>query len=186
VALGLVVLAGCSSPEPEVPSADESDDELPRPNDFFLLGASGRVVNATIGERAVIGPFVNVARYDEEGGIVVRGVMFGKPVSLSVGPARVGGLWGAEPLRTEVRRQEKRLHVEGLVRGRIADLWIGPEAVTGTIGPCGYDLARRGRVYEGASSCGGQVELVSVQIPETFAAWGDAAFTAMIAMFLTG
>jgi hypothetical protein len=185
VALGLVVLSGCPREEADFPSLEDAEGDSWRPNDFYLLGASGRVLNVTVGENAAIGPLVNVGRYIEEDGPVLRGVMFGKPVSLSFGPTQVAGLWGSEPLRAEVRRQEKRLHIEGLVRGRIADLGLGPDAITGTIGVCGYDLARRGRIYEGTTSCGGQVELVSLQVPETLAAWGDVASATLVAMLLT-
>jgi len=184
----LLAFPACSFVEPETPSQEELYAEQSTPNDYFFRGGDGRVINATIGPRSAIGPFVNVAHVahvDEEEGQALRGVMFGKPVLLSLSPGHAIGLWGAEPMRVEVHRQEKRLHVEGLVRSKITDLWIGPETMTGTIGSCGFDLTRKGPAYEGTSSCNDQIELNSVVIPGSLLAWDDAAFGAMMALLLS-
>ncbi|WP_281333135.1 hypothetical protein [Polyangium sp. 6x1] len=186
LALALLAPASCGYEEPDMPSQEALYDEPWRPNDFFLQGSGGHVVHATIGEGTAIGPVVNVGLYAEDDAKALRGLVLGKTLSASVRGAEVEGLWGAEPLRLRMTRMEKRLHVEGLLRGRITDLWIGPEAITGTVGLCGFDLARRGHIYEGSLRCGGSMELVSVRVPETFATWGETASAAMVAMLLTG
>jgi hypothetical protein len=185
VLLGLSALPGCAREEAEFPSQEELYGEQYNPNDFLLLGGDGRVVNATVGQAGVLGPDVNVGRYAEGDGQAVRGVMFPRPVNLSVTRTGAEGLWGTEPVRVRVTRQEKKLRVEGLVRGRITDLWVGPQAITGSIGTCGYDVERRGRVYEGTYSCTGRVQQVTVQVPETLGQWSDAAFGATLVMLLS-
>jgi hypothetical protein len=186
-ALALLALASCVHEEAETPSQESLYDEPERPNDFFLQGSGGHVVHATIGAGTAIGPVVNVGLYAEDDGTFLRGLMLGKTLSAAVKGPEVEGLWGAEPMRLRVTRMEKRHHVEGLLRGRITDLWIGPDAITGTVGLCGLDLAaRRGRVYEGSLRCGGSMEMVSVRIPEALARWGQTASAAMVAMLLTG
>ncbi len=186
VALALLAPASCVYEEADTPSQETLYGQPWSPNDFFLLGSGNHVVNATIGEKTAIGPVVNVGLYAEDDGPVFRGLLLGITLSASVRGPHVEGLWGAEPLRLRVTRMEKRTHVEGLLRGRITDLWIGPEAITGTVGPCGFDLAKRGRVYEGSLRCGGPMERVSVRIPEALSSWGETASAAMVAMLLTG
>jgi hypothetical protein len=185
VLLGLSALPGCAHEDAEFPAQEELYGEQYNPNDFLLLGADGRVVNATVGQGGVLGPDVNVGRYAEEDGQAVRGVMFRRPVNLSVTPSGAEGLWGTEPVRVRVTRQEKKLRVEGLVRGRMADVWVGPQEITGSIGSCGYDVERRGRVYEGTYSCGARVQQVTVQVPETLGRWSDPAFGATLVMLLS-
>jgi hypothetical protein len=184
VALGLSALPGCTHEEADFPSQEELYGEQYNPNDFLLLGGDGQVVNATVGGNGVLGPEVNVGLYAEGDGQALRGVMFRRPVNLKVAQSGAEGLWGTEPMRVRVTRQEKKLRVEGLVRGRIADVWVGPDALSGSIGSCGYDVARRGRVYEGTYSCGGRVQQVTVQVPETFGRWSDAGFGAALVMLL--
>lgn len=186
LALSLLAPASCVYEEPNTPSQEALYDEPARPNDFFLQGSGGHVVHATIGEGTAIGPVVNVGLYAEDDGKVLRGLMLGKTLSAEVRGPEVEGLWGAEPIRLRVTRMEKRLHVEGLLRGRITDLWIGPEAITGTIGLCGIDVTRRGQIHEGSLRCGGSMEMVSVRIPEALSGWGETASAAMVAMLLTG
>ncbi|UQA58392.1 hypothetical protein [Polyangium aurulentum] len=185
VGLGLLALPGCAHEEADFPSQEELYGEQYNPNDFLLLGSGGQVVNATVGEEGVIGPEVNLGRYTEDDGQALRGVMFRRPVSLKISRAEAEGLWGTEPVRVRVTRQEKKLRVEGLVRGRMTDVWIGPQQLSGSIGSCGYDVERRGRVYEGSYSCGGRVQQVTVQVPETFGRWGDAGFGAALVMLLS-
>lgn len=181
----LLALPGCAHEEADFPSQEELYGEQYNPNDFLLLGGDGRVVNATVGREGVLGPEVNVGLYAEDEGQALRGVMFRRPVNLSVGRGAAEGLWGTEPLRVRVTRQEKKLRVEGLVRGRMADVWVGPDALTGSIGTCGYDVERRGRVYEGTYSCGARVQQVTVAVPETFGRWSDAGFGAALVMLLS-
>jgi len=162
-------------------------DELRGPNDFYLLGSARGAVNVTIGERSAIGPTMNlVLATEEDGDVALRGLALGKTLVASIHGAELEGLWGSEPIRLRVTRHEKRLHVEGLLRGRITDLWVGPETVTGTSGPCGYDLARRGPVYEGTARCGSGMELLSLQVPESLTSFGQVGSMALLAVLLTG
>lgn len=184
VPLALSGLPGCAHEEADFPSQEELYGEQYNPNDFVLLGGDGRVVNATVGGEGVLGPEVNLGLYAEDEGQALRGVMFRRPVNLNVSRGGAEGLWGTEPVQVRVTRQEKKLRVEGLVRGRMTDVWVGPEALTGSIGSCGYDVERRGRVYEGTYSCGGRVQQVMVAVPETFARWSDAGFGAALVMLL--
>src|SRR5690349_3069561 len=110
----LIAASGCTFVDPETPSQEELYPQQFTPNDYIFRGGDGRVVNATFGPRAAIGPSVNVARVDDEDGPALRGVVFGKALVLSLSRARAVGLWGSEPLRVEVHRQEKRIRVEGL------------------------------------------------------------------------
>jgi hypothetical protein len=180
----LLVLAGCTRQEPDLPLQDELYGPEYSPNDFFLLGAGGQVVHATVGAEGLIGPNVNLGRYVEEQGEALRGVMFGKPVLVNVEETFAEGLWGTEPLRLRVSRHEEKLRVTGLVRGKITDIWIGPQEIAGTIGASGYDLTQQGRFYEGTMSSGGRIQQVTVQVPETFSSYGDAAFATALVMLL--
>lgn len=182
VTLALLAPAGCA---PQAP-ADSAEPEPSNPHDFMAFGAADHAINATIGERAAIGPLVNVRLEDDREGEALRGVMFGKSLSLSIKQNRVDGLWGADRLETEVRRQEKRIHLEGLLRGRAIDLWIGPDAITGSLGASGYDLARKGILYEGTVTTSGQIENFTLKIPESLHTWSDPAFATLLAMLLAG
>lgn len=180
-----VLCAGCSHEEAEFPSQEELYAEPFLPNDYVLTSSSGHVVNARVSPEGLIGPTINLSLVREDNEPMLRGLMFGAAVNAALSPALVSGLWGPNPLRLSVERMERRLHVEGIVRAQIVDLWIDPDAISGTIGTTGYDLHRKAMRYEGSRNAGKAMELVSVQIPESLASFGDSAFAALVVMLLS-
>ncbi|HEX8440960.1 MAG TPA: hypothetical protein VF697_38110, partial [Archangium sp.] len=74
----------------------------------------------------------------------------------------------------------------GTFAGNLTHLRLSREELTGTVGPCGYDLkATEDGGYQGSRSCGGPPERpVVLAIPPALAQQGPAMTLATLALLL--
>lgn len=182
-----LVLAGCGPS----PAADTlaHDDILSAagPSEFLLLTARGELVSADFEAERVLGPDVSLSLYgrgDGRAGQAIRGIAFGRTVSITVDDQGATGVVGAMPLSLSVTRANTGLRARGLVAGALTDYRLDERQLTGVIGRCNYELTRAGRFYEGSRSCGDRPHRVTVRLPRALPTWSDAARAATMALLL--
>jgi hypothetical protein len=178
-----LVGAGCMEDEPAPNFPDEPEEAL---EDMALHAEHGTTVTARVEGSDITGPDVKLGRYREPEGGAMRGVAFGKPVSLTVDPGRVTGIVGMTPLDVAVAREGRTLRLTGLVRGVLSDFRIDPLAARGNLGRCAYELVRDGTGYAGRRSCGAGTERVRLRVPDALASWQDSERAAALAVVFGG
>lgn len=102
-------------------------------------------------QAAAVGPGIHLVR--DEG--AVRGRAFGHSVALRVRGERVEGLVGALPARLSPPGEGDAPWLEGTVLGAPVQLRRDARGLTGTVGPCTYELAPSAEGYAGRRSCTG-------------------------------
>ncbi|WP_338871756.1 hypothetical protein [Myxococcus stipitatus] len=101
----------------------------------------------------------------------VQGQAFGRPVNLTEKDDVLQGTYGQKPVNLKVTDHEDILLAVGTFGGQVTDLRVSPEEVSGTAGPCSYELliTRHDR-YEGWRTCGDRKDnKVSLYIPSSLA-----------------
>ena len=83
----------------------------------------------------------------------LRGRAYGKTVSLSLQDNEVGGTVGSQLARLNLETKGDVTEAQGNFAGSLTRLHLGPEAPTGTVGRCSYDLkATKNGDYQGKFS----------------------------------
>lgn len=126
------------------------------------LQTPARDISVQIAPDFVMGSDVRLVR-DET---AVRGRASGRSVFVRLGEDELEGLVGSQPARLSWLEQEGTLRLEGTLSGGPVGLELGPERLTGTAGPCTYDLEYQDEAYVGVRVCGtGGRQPVSVVLP---------------------
>lgn len=188
LSLGALSVGAACGPAPaaDAPAREEIFGAA-GPGEFILLAATGELVSADIEPGRVLGPDVNLGVYAPDsgrGGQTLRGVAFNQAVSVTATGQGATGIVGAMPLQLSVTRAEDGLRARGLVAGALSDYRLDERQLTGVIGRCSYELARSGRYYEGARSCGGRPHQVTVLLPRGLSSWSDAALATALGLLL--
>ncbi|AUX23918.1 hypothetical protein SOCEGT47_044480 [Sorangium cellulosum] len=182
-----LALAGCG-PAPEAGSPAHDDIfSAAGPSELIVLTAQGELVSADFEPGRVLGPDVSLslhARDDGSAGRAIRGIAFGRTVSVTADDQGATGVVGAAPLALSVTRADTGLRARGLVAGALSDYRLDERQLTGVIGRCSYELTRVGRVYEGSRRCGDQPHRVTVLLPRALPSWSDAARAATLGLLL--
>lgn len=130
---------------------------------------------------SIVGPDVRLVR-DEA---AVRGRAFGRSVFLQIRPGTVEGTLGAQPMWLTWREKEGTLLLEGSLIGSPVGLEVGPERLTGSVGPCVYDLESQDEAYTGVRVCGtGDPQRVSVSLPSRLPVRGSPMLATALALLL--
>jgi hypothetical protein len=187
--LSLAVLSatvvGCEHRDPNFPSQEELYD-VPEAPDVLLVRSEGKFFSVKVGDRDLVGPDVRLSIYSEPTDSAVRGVLWGRPVSLHVGKASASGVVASTPFQLSVRREGNALRAVGSVSWEDSDFTLTREGFKGSVAKCEYDLRRiEPLLYEGQRSCNGPGELVTVQIPEELSRWGDVGSATALALLLS-
>lgn len=117
---------------------------------FLRLQTPTQDVSVQVSPESIVGSDVRLVR-DEK---VVRGRASGRSVFLRLTQGQLDGLMGAQPLRLTSSEQEGGSLLEGTLLGAPVDLEFGPKQLTGSVGPCTYDLEYRDEAYVGVRTCG--------------------------------
>jgi hypothetical protein len=107
-------------------------------------------------------------------------------VFLGLNGKELGGTVGRELTRLSFEDEGGVTHARGSFYGRVSELNISAEELTGTVGACSYDLkATKDGSYVGSRSCGGVPERpVILDIPPALAKQGTAMTLATLGLIL--
>jgi hypothetical protein len=167
------------------PAADDGDDEEERdPNAFAARAGGTSLVLLRVDGKHILGPNVNLGRYHEEEGRVIRGQVEGSIAELMIREDGVIGTLDNNPVRLRVERAGNAIEVAGLVPGRVSRFKIDEEGLRGNIGGCGYNLQRAPGGFAGRRFCGGSADNFTLELPDTMASWSDAEIAAVLVLFL--
>jgi len=149
---------------------------------YLYLRTPNAAISARVTEDGVSGPDVQLSR----DGKTLRGRVFGQTVFLGLNGQELGGTVGQELTRLSFENKDGVTQARGSFYGRLAELNISKEALTGTVGMCSYDLkATEDGGYSGSRSCGGPPERpVMLAIPPALAQQGTAMTLATLGLIL--
>ncbi|HYO57070.1 hypothetical protein [Archangium sp.] len=149
---------------------------------YLYLRTPGAAITARVTGDSVSGPDLQLSR----DGKTLRGRAFGQTVFLGLNGQELGGTVGRELTRLRFEDKDGVTQARGSFYGRLSELNISAEALTGTVGACSYDLkATEDGGYVGSRSCGGQPERpVVLAIPPALARQGPAMTLATLGLIL--
>ena len=102
----------------------------------------------------------------------LRGRAFGRPVNVTLGDDRIGGIYRGGPVDIRLTETGDTLEARGSFGGQLTNIKLNPQGLTGTVGRCSYQLkaAPQADRYQGSRSCGYGVENpVTLSIPPAIA-----------------
>ncbi|MCY1073485.1 hypothetical protein [Archangium lansingense] len=157
-------------------AAAQSEDQ------YLFLRTPNAAITARVTGDSVTGPDVQLSR----DGKTLRGRAFGQTVFLGLNGQELGGTVGRELTRLSFEDKGGVTHARGSFYGRLTELNLSKEALTGTVGACSYDLkATQDGSYSGSRSCGGAPERpVVLDIPPALAQQGTAMTLATLGLIL--
>ncbi|WP_375760815.1 hypothetical protein [Corallococcus exercitus] len=122
-------------------------------------------VRASVGAQGLQGPDLRLQMSDD----ALKGQAFQRPVDLKLSDRRIQGTVDQKPVNLTVAERPDVVEVMGTFAGQPSSLTLSPDALTGSVGPCGYNLVieRDRKHYRGTRACGDERENgVSVAIPK--------------------
>jgi hypothetical protein len=157
--------------DPDAPPAQEPDAPERDEGQFLRVQTAQRDVSVRISPESAVGPGVQLVRDDA----AVRGRAAGQSVYLRIvkGRGELDGLVGSEPAWiSSASKKGSSLRLEGTFGGDTLELDVDPQGLSGTVGPCTYDLDFKDEAYQGVRVCDGERQHVWVfltpGIPEQF------------------
>lgn len=149
---------------------------------YLFLRTPNAAITARVTGDSVSGPDLQLSR----DGKTLRGRAFGQTVFLGLNGKELGGTVGRELTRLSFEDKDGVTQARGSFYGRLTELNISDEELTGTVGPCSYELrATRDGSYVGSRSCGGPPERpVRLSIPPALAQQGSAMTLATLGLIL--
>jgi hypothetical protein len=150
---------------------------------YLYLRTPDGASSLRVTEDSLLGPDIQVTRDGDS----LRGRAYGEVVFLNLGEDELGGSVGERLSRLSFEREGNTLKARGTFGGDLTRLEISPEALSGTVGPCSYDLEASEAGYTGARSCGGPPERpVVLAVPPELANQGPAMTLAALALLMGG
>ncbi|WP_148282368.1 hypothetical protein [Corallococcus coralloides] len=135
-------------------------------NDTLELRTSQKTVRASVDAQGLQGPDLKLQLSDN----ALTGQAFQRPVDLKLSGRHIEGTVGEKPVELTVTARPDVVETMGTFAGQPSSLTLSPDALTGSVGPCGYNLIieRDRRHYRGTRACGDQRENdVLVSIPKS-------------------
>ncbi|WP_147445432.1 hypothetical protein [Corallococcus aberystwythensis] len=125
-------------------------------NDTVELRTPGTTVRASVDAQGLQGPEVKLRMTDS----ALQGQAFERPVDLKLSDQRIQGTVDQKPVDLTVRERPEVVEMMGTFAGQPSSLTLSPDALTGSVGPCGYNLIieRDRKHYRGTRACGDQRE----------------------------
>lgn len=121
-------------------------------------------VRATVDAQGLQGPDLRLQLSDT----ALKGQAFQRPVDLKLSDQRIQGTVDQKPVDLTVRERPGVVEALGTFAGQPSSLTLSPDELTGSVGPCGYNLIieRDRKHYRGTRACGNERENdVYVAIP---------------------
>jgi hypothetical protein len=164
--LGVLLLClgtAAGAQEAEAPRAEEQEPEAPEQDEeqFLRVQTAKRDVSVRISPESAVGPSVQLVR--DSG--AVRGRAAGQSVYLRIekGMGELDGLVGSQPAWISSASQKgSSLRLEGTFGGGTLKLGVSEKELSGTVGPCTYDLDFKDEAYQGVRVCDGERQHVWV------------------------
>ena len=165
--LGVLLLclgtaAGARGPEaPPAPEQEPEEAAERGEGQFLRVQTAKQDVSVRISSESAVGPGVQLVR--DEG--AVRGRAAGQSVYLRIakGKGELDGLVGSEPAWiSSASKKGSSLRLEGTFGGGTLALDVSAKELTGTVGPCTYDLDFKDEAYQGVRVCDGERQHVWV------------------------
>ncbi|RKH11619.1 hypothetical protein D7Y13_32675 [Corallococcus praedator] len=150
-------------------------------DDIVELKTPRTTVRASVDAQGLQGPDLRLRMTND----ALRGQAFQRPVDLKLSDQRIQGTVGQEPVNLSVRERPGVVEMAGNFAGQPSSLTLSPDELTGSVGPCGYNLIieRDRKHYSGTRACGDQREdNVHLAIPESLGE--DSASGRMAALSL--
>jgi hypothetical protein len=157
----------------------------PRPGGELVVYANGEATSMRIeGDRAW-GPAAELKRFDD----AYRGTLQGHVVDLHFTDDRVHGTVGSTRNDFYVSTVDGKVHVQGLVNGRVSTFDVDADAIAGSFGNCSYEMKRKAETddYFGYRSCSnGLFPSSRVSIPDYIRALPALDQATIYALLLAG
>jgi hypothetical protein len=137
---------------------------------FLRVQTPDEDLQVEISRTSIVGSNVQLVR-DED---AVRGRAAGRSVFLRIleDETELDGLAGSQPAWiASTRKRDGSLRLEGTFASAPLHLTLGPRELSGTVGPCTYDLEFEDEAYMGTRVCEGErqptwVFLTPTRLPE--------------------
>ncbi|MBN8226706.1 hypothetical protein JYK02_04200 [Corallococcus macrosporus] len=139
---------------------------LAKSNDTVELRTPHTTVRASVDAQGLQGPDLRLRMTDN----ALQGQAFQRPVDLKLSDRRIQGTVDQKPVDLTVRERPDVVEAMGTFAGQPSTLTLSPDALTGSVGPCGYNLIieRDRKHYRGTRACGDTRENdVLVAIPRS-------------------
>jgi hypothetical protein len=188
MAASLGFSAGCALDPPDFPSQEELYGPFEYPG-FYVSMSQRTLYTAQIHDSGILGPDVNLGRYNDPDDRAMRGFVFEQHVQLKTQDARAYGVVnGTLPVDLVSHREDGAVRIQGLIRGYPADFRFDKERISGTVGRCRYELAAPSGThrYDGTLACIGHVSPVRVNVPAELFRWSDVEQGAALSLLLGG
>lgn len=152
------------------------------PDPYLSLRTPNAALAARVTGDSVVGPDLALTRDHK----TLRGRAFGRVVFLGLNGDEVGGTVGGELSRLSFEDKGDVLEARGSFGGHLSRLTLGPTGLSGTVGPCSYELEALGEGdYRGSRSCGGVPERpVVLTLPPALSRQGPAMTLAILSLIL--
>ncbi|MCY1033042.1 hypothetical protein OV207_16340 [Corallococcus sp. BB11-1] len=153
-------------------------------DDVVELQTPRTTVRASVDAQGLQGPELRLRMTDD----ALRGQAFQRPVDLKLSEQRIQGTVGKAPVDLSVRERPDVVEVSGNFAGQPSSLTLSPSELTGSVGPCGYNLIieRDRKHYSGTRACGDQREDdVHLAIPETLGQGSASGRMAALSLLLS-
>ncbi|MFB1481861.1 hypothetical protein [Corallococcus sp. RDP092CA] len=123
-------------------------------------------VRATVDAQGLQGADMQLRMTDS----ALKGQAFQRPVDLKLSDRRIQGTVDQKPVDLTVTERPDVVETVGTFAGQPSSLTLAPDALTGQVGACGYNLImdRNRKHYRGTRACGEQRESnVFVAVPKS-------------------
>lgn len=135
-------------------------------NDTLEVRTPQTTVRASVDAQGIQGPDMKLQFSDN----ALKGQAFQRPVDLKLPGRHIEGTVGGKPVDLTVTERPDVVETMGTFAGQPSSLTLSPDALTGSVGPCGYNLIieRDRRHYRGTRACGDQRDNdVFIAIPKS-------------------
>ncbi|NOK36287.1 hypothetical protein HMI49_24080 [Corallococcus exercitus] len=157
---------------------------LAKRNDTVELRTPRTTVRANVDAQGLHGPDLQLQMTDT----ALKGQAFQQPVDLKLSDQRIQGTVNQEPVDLSVRERPEVVEMAGTFAGQPSSLTLSPDELTGTVGPCGYNLIieRDRKHYRGTRACGEQRDNdVFVAIPQSLEKQSPSGRMAALSVLLS-
>jgi hypothetical protein len=189
--VALVVLGRLAFTSVSVAAVTGAADVAPRSSvsNRVLIAHPGTTLGFDVGDRAsalevtrdgMHGEGIELRRFPGR----LRGYVGSAAVALVIAPPRITGLVGNQTISLDVLPAAKGLLVAGHFGLREVALEARADRITGSVGPCRYDLPLKDGEYRGVVGCGAEPVPVRLSLPVAFVARGDTELLAMLVALL--
>jgi len=176
VAVAVMMVAGCAPIFPQL----EQDPDF---GHYFSMRKRGDAEQARLDGPRLHGPDVEVTLSDSG----FRGRTHVGIIDLRVDGDHLTGNAGSGRTDLVIAQQGDTVTIHGSYAGKLGELHVQPNRITGQVGSCQYDVSRResGATWlEGRRTCGGPLQSIRLALPKDLDARPLMDRVALLVLFL--